>query len=206
MKLWIYCFVGYLWGNAIHLEDQKTCKLWKSQVYRVITLILKRNKNNKIAVDTIYFQRKKSNISEIWRLIKNSCCYLDCHEINNIVSYVTLQVWPVYMPLVDLFTSKKYNWRFCLLSCNVQSVNKYPWKSNALYSKYRQRYCIIISKLARRLDLNYFHTSHNYHYVIIMWCDRDVNYGYNGSQIITYKCIHMLHTLILQHVKYISKN
>ena len=40
------------------------------------------------------------------------------------------------------------------------------------YNVYRQQYCIIIIKLAKRLDLNY---SHHKKEKIIMWLDRGIN-------------------------------
>ena len=39
---------------------------------------------------------------------------------------------------------------------NLQLVDK-SWRSNAQYGEYRQQCCIMIIKLAKRLDLNYSH-------------------------------------------------
>ena len=39
---------------------------------------------------------------------------------------------------------------------NLQLVANKPQRSNAQYSEYRQQYYIIIFKVAKRLELNYF--------------------------------------------------
>lgn len=36
---------------------------------------------------------------------------------------------------------------------DLQTIVNKPWITNAQHSEYRQQYCIIITKLAKRLDL-----------------------------------------------------
>lgn len=60
------------------------------------------------------------------------------------------------------------------------------WRSKAKYSAYRQQYCIVVLRLAKRLDLNYLHHEKKND------CDchdSSANYCYNGNHITVYKCI-----------------
>ena len=67
---------------------------------------------------------------------------------------------------------------------DLQQVANKSYRSNAQYSEYRQQYCVIIIKFAKRLDLNY---SNHWKQMIIIWHDRGANYHYNGNHKI-YKC------------------
>lgn len=59
-------------------------------------------------------------------------------------------------------------------------------RPNAQYTEYGQQCYTITTKLTKKLDLSY--TNHKKE-MITMWCDRDVNYHYNGNHITIYKYI-----------------
>lgn len=61
---------------------------------------------------------------------------------------------------------------------NLQRIVNKPWRYNAQYTDYRQQFCIIIIKHAKKLKLNY---SNYLKDRVIMKHDRGANYCYNGN-------------------------
>ena len=59
---------------------------------------------------------------------------------------------------------------------NLQQILNKTLRSNAQYSEYRKQYCIIVTKLAKRLEHNY---SNYYKEIIITQCNIGASDHYN---------------------------